>query len=151
MTEVRPSNAHMSIPDYGFPMSEPMVGFPIPGPYVQVGLPRLATYPDGTNHPLIKRRDQRVVNPIVSFPGMSEEHGRGHLFTSLLNAIAKGDKDPARMQKLQEMMNRRPEQMAGGYGSTRSVYDGIAAKIRARDKHGEGYAPMRENRMWRQA
>ena len=147
MAEVRPSNAHMSIPDYGFPMSEPMAGFPIPGPYVQVGLPRLVTYPDGTDHPRINRRKQGLINPIVSFPSMSEEHGKGHLFTSLLNAISKGDKDPRKMQKLQEMMNMRPERMASGYGSIRGLMDGIAEKIKAQ---GQGYEPHRENRMWRQ-
>ena len=160
MTEVRPKNAHMSIPDFGFPISEPMVGFPIPGPYVQVGLPRLVTYPDGTNHPKINRRNQRIINPIVSYPSMSEEHGKGHLSTSLLNAIAKGDKDPEKMRRLQEMMNQRPEKMAGGYGSTGSIYAGIAAKIKARQQgqqgqqgpqQGEGYEPHRENRMWRQS
>ena len=128
MDAIRPRDARMEIPNYGFPMSSCMTGFPIPGVYVPVATPRVCTYPDGTDHELAQKRRRKAVNPIVSYPHMGEEHGKNHLFAALLKSLSHG---------------KTPEQDAEIMSHVRRMQGAPA-------RRGEGYAPMPENRMWRE-
>ena len=71
--------------NFGFPMSHPMVGSVIPG--IRIPLPpgKIANYPDGTRHPLIK--ETKTVDPMVKYPDMGQEHGENHAFMNKLRGL----------------------------------------------------------------
>jgi len=80
---------------YDFPMNAVMVGNMIPGFRVQVPPTKLATYGDGTDHPLVKRR-LPTVDPLmpqgeqVKYPSMGAPHAPGHGFLEKLKAMMSG-------------------------------------------------------------
>ena len=99
---------------YDFPMNAVMVGSMIPGIRVVVPPTKIATYGDGTDHPLVKRTAP-TVDPLmpqgeqVKYPGMGEPHAQGHGF----------------LEKLKAMMLGRPAgpQMREGYEAVRENRD----------------------------
>ena len=102
-------------------MSLPMVGSIIPGVPVPVRT-RLATFPDHSLEPRIKRRS-RVVDPVTSFPGMNQQHGADHPI----------------IQQLHQLMSAGGPQAAHGK----------MGQYPAQPAMREGYAAMKENRDWR--
>ena len=102
-----------------FPTSQLMVGSIIPGVRQQLASIRLATYPDHSDEALLMKR-KRVQNPLVSFPGMNQDHSQGHAFLEKLKTL-----------------------MAGG-GAQHSSFHGVD-----QPKMMKGYQPIRENRDWR--
>ena len=120
-------NPHMFVPDYGFPMSKPMLGFPIPGPLVEVPRVRVSTYPDGTDHALAVHRKRAAVNPIVQYPTMNEDHGKGHLYDQLLKTLTHGHPHPEAFSRLKKLIGSQAPKLS------------------------EGYEAAKENRMWRQS
>ena len=105
-----------------------MVGHPIPGVAVPLPRTKVVTYPDGSNHELVKHRRQEIVNPIVSYGGMDEQHGKGSVIAKLLEAMTKGVKDPRDIDE----MKKQP------------------LGIRRPASHAEGYEKFHEDRSWRQ-
>ena len=124
---IRHRNPHMTIPDFGFPISRPVEGFPIPGVAVPLPRTKVVTYPDGSDHELVKHRRMDIANPIVSYGSMDEQHGKGSVIARLLEAMAKGVKDP---EKIEEM---RTKPLA----------------VRQPAAHAQGYEKFHEDRSWR--
>ena len=114
------------IPDYGFPMNQPTLGFPIPGPLVPIprGAIKIATYPDGSNHPLATGRQESIIDPTVQYPTMGEEHGKDDSAKGILGMLSKGKSNPELVKKIQGLLGKQT-------------------------KLATGYEPAKENRMWR--
>ena len=68
-----------------------MTGSVIPGVRQLVRPGGVATYPDGTNHPLVKSR-RTAVDPVLRYPDMNDETGSAHPFMRKLRALM-GQKD----------------------------------------------------------
>ena len=106
-----------------FPISKPMVGSVIPGPLKTVEHVRIANYPDGTRHRLIKEEKIRA-DPTIQFPDMNQQHAPGHSFLEKLKAM-----------------------MAGG---GRQHPQAAMGQISSQPRMMPGYQPIRENLQWRQ-
>ena len=106
-----------------FPISQPMIGSVIPGVLVRVTT-RLANFPDGSLHPLIKRR--HTTQPITSFPDMQQEHSKGHPILEKLRQLmsANGPRHPHAQSSLPP------------HGGVRTM---------------KGYEPQREDLSWRRS
>ena len=72
-----------------FPISQPMVGSVIPGIRMTVTA-RLANYPDGSIHPLIKRR--KYMDPLLKHPDMAGEHSGASPLLQKLQQLLSGGK-----------------------------------------------------------
>ena len=78
---------------FGFAVSQPMIGSFVPGVRILVARGGLANYPDGSTHPLIKKR--KVEDPMIKYPDMHEQHGHSHAFMDKLKRLM-GHQGPAR-------------------------------------------------------
>ena len=96
-----------------------------------------------------------MINPVVSFPSMNEEHGKDHLFSELLDALSKGRGNDEMVKRVRERMRRNPPALGRGYEQqeyqTKIAEAPDVWKQTAALRHAEGYEPLRENRMWRQS
>ena len=100
-----------------------MVGSVIPGIRIRVHT-KVVNYPDGTMHPLIKRR--RYVNPLVSVPDMHGEHGASHPMLKKLQQLLSGPGQQHPHAKMGMIPTAGPKML-------------------------EGYAPVHENLQWRRS
>ena len=89
---------------FDFAVSNLMVGSMVPGERQQIQRKGVVNFPDGSNHPLIKKREH--VDPMVRYPSMNQEHTSDHPF----------------MKKLRDMMGVSP-QMKHGYEPIRENRD----------------------------
>ena len=105
-------------------ISKPGVGSAIPGPLKQIQHVRIANYPDGKRHRLVK--DEKVhADPTLQFPDMNQQHAPGHSFLEKLKAL-----------------------MAGGKGGKPHPH-GAMGEISSKPRMMPGYEPIKENLQWR--
>ena len=92
--------------DYEFPMSAVMLGSSIPGPRIPMEVKKIASYLDGSDHPLIRNREQQA--DVLARP----EGPKGQNIMKM-----HGEHTPAHgfMNKLKELLGPKPPAMKEGY------------------------------------
>ena len=114
--------------DYDFPMNAVMVGSVIPGVRMDLQIAKIVTYPDGTNHPLLKTRAHRP--DVIKTPGEQphkDSFGKNPSFYPRMHGPH---------TKEQGFMEQLKSVLAGG---------------KQQPQLREGYELARENRDWRKA
>ena len=112
-----------------------MLGSVIPGERRQVERGGVFTYPDKTDHPLIKKRAV-APDPTVQYPSMDQPHSEKHAFSQKLRDLMHqkaSEKDIRAHVDKQSLMDRIRSMTGSGKGT----------------KLKQGYEPVRENRDWR--
>jgi hypothetical protein len=106
--------------------SEPMIGHVIPG--VKIAYPVITRNYDDLGEQV---RHKQVTNPVVQFPGMHDDHSKGHPM----------------IQKLKQLMNGKTDaKLKHGYKDMFQMFKKTGPK---EPQLKEGYERMSEDLSWR--
>lgn len=106
--------------------SEPMIGHVIPG--VKIAYPVITRNYDDLGEQV---RHKQVTNPVVQFPGMHDDHSKGHPM----------------IQKLKQLMNGKTDaKLKHGYKDMFQMFKKTGSK---EPQLKEGYERMSEDLSWR--